>query len=1700
MSERYNDITEGDTLKGLSGIGRAPSGNNPYDSEDQPMIDTDLEELKNSISQRVANAYNGKLSGAEIQSLYRPAIVEGIGDMELGQSVFDKKIQSVEQLGDLANTRGELQPWYLQIGAGLAKGAVLAGTTFADGIVGTLVGIGNAAATGSFSGFWDNPLSNELQQVNEWSETALPSYPTKAEQEGPWYTRIFTANFIGDKFLKNLGFAVGAAYSGKVYSGLISKAMGLNKARQAFKGAVTTASGQTLNTPREIMQAYRTGDAFMDGVQLTEDLAKAAKTLRVAQPTLKLTGAVSGALGEARIEAINNSKDWFDLHKQQLDDYRDQVTQEEYNALLEEHPELFSAQIINGNLVPMIGREGEAILDQRIASRFDYDKGLQKLTEDRVKMGNVDFLLNLPLLTVSDAWQFGRFYAGGFKTAKKALNIIKNAATGAYSAGRRGAGDIALRTAGRAFAEGPFEEMGQSTISRAAGEKYASELNDFYGAKVDPDAEEKTVGWIQSMANAALKTYGDVNNWEEGFIGALTGVMGVPGFNRDRSFGRGRYLQGGLTEEINEARENNERVDEIVTQLNNRVKSPEFLNYYQSAIRHNKYQNDMNQAALEGDNFSFKNAEHSQLINDIVMFDKAGRIQDLYDIIDEAGTVTPEHVEELRSITTDNATGKSVYNDMTDQEVIDQIQKQAQDTKQQVDRYRKIASDLQVQVGNNFNGDELEELTWMLSSIDNWENRFKSLVNDTRDKLSQVLEAKGDQEFDLLESPADDLKTVKLSDLSTMSPVALMDKFARSSDLQKYVGLTKKITDGTVENQELLNNIDDLGRIARARVNFIDKYNSYLTTPAKLRAKIEEDNEKALEEAAKKELEKDVSNARTATNLSELKERVTNLDDYARSRTLGVLSGENSDIAPIARALRDLDSERNLLRNIVGSEEMAENQPRILEALNQVIDNAYNRSSTPQMFRQLLATEAETNPLLSDVLARAQAVQETSKELESQSDEDYYIPSEDDIKNSEVVGYIGEDTPSPTTPQATIEVDGTISPTNLDKELDEVTDKLLAEPSETDNLLSNDALTQYSIADLIKDKKAVPSPDVLGNGYRVLWEYLNNTTRAYDFINSGSLADMLDRNPKLKVNFIVDRTLNSNANLENVVLLAVEVPSASKSSIVIGDKNYQIIGNLKTNNDSSKLLNSKVMEQSRGQNQDTQYFLSPWNTSIQKIYSGRIATSSPDFRDEERPIREIPEGSKSNLKFAVMYPTGELRSPAINTDKMVSPSAYTATSERTGRVYLMLKAADGMYYPTPVRIKRFTENSYPSSINSSKPVFQTIIKASRDIVDPSKSNLDKIKARDLLESTLFFSTEENRDRNWRVMFHTNSDGAQWVNITRRSDDGQIEVFDDNIQLSPDSIESNAATLVNQIQSLNLGFQVKTSRLADPNYVRDLIESDILTSNLLRTGMVNASIRLSPVGEDGRPLDVQKPIDNSTSTVPTQAKTPVGGQNLVPVVIDKGGKTYEYAIDPYSFTVYGRDNAVITDPQEVNIALGMYKIKHFSSEIPKRISAKSILYEFPNKEGAWGILVNRKSGRFERVIGGPKYKELIANFDNANKKAVAVKARVETEEAPIKGITTSQSTNSILQAANGDVSFIKNSQNNLENPNIVTNFEEFSPGDLDLISLALAEVGIADADLMSAQELQDATLSYLGKDMKDLQSFNAKEIENLIKCK
>ena len=90
--------------------------------------------------------------------------------------MFDEDVYSPEQFQNASDVRAENQPWYAQLGAGIAKGAVLAGTTFLDGTMGLLYGGAKAIEDGDVSKLWDNDFSKAMQSINDWSEREIPNY------------------------------------------------------------------------------------------------------------------------------------------------------------------------------------------------------------------------------------------------------------------------------------------------------------------------------------------------------------------------------------------------------------------------------------------------------------------------------------------------------------------------------------------------------------------------------------------------------------------------------------------------------------------------------------------------------------------------------------------------------------------------------------------------------------------------------------------------------------------------------------------------------------------------------------------------------------------------------------------------------------------------------------------------------------------------------------------------------------------------------------------------------------------------------------------------------------------------------------------------------------------------------------------------------------------------------------------------------------------------------------------------------------------------------------------------------------------------------------------------------------------------------------------------------------------------------------
>lgn len=1528
------------------------------------------------------------------KSLQR-AVPQKVGFAGVGESIWDEGITSMTQLDNLQNTRGELQPWYAQIGSGLAKGAVLAGTTFADGIIGTIVGLGNAAATGTFSGFWDNPFSNAMQQINEWSENALPNYYTDAERDEPWYQNIFTANFIGDKFLKNLGFAVGAAYSGKVGAGVTSKLLGLNKARQAFKGAVT-ASGEALN-PQQALQAYREGDLFLDGVKLTEELARDAKKLKFAEPTLKLTGAVSGALGEARIEAINNSKDWFELHKQQLDDAQAKVAEQEREALLKEFPQYRAFHISEDGKTfeETLTPEGQAMLQARVDAKFDYQGGLQKLSEDRAKMGNIDFVLNIPLLTVSDAWQFGKFYAGGYNTAKKASNIIKNVAedgTISYLAQKPSVLRNAMKIAGKGIAEGPYEEMGQGVAGKLAGYKYASELNDFYGAKIDPDAEEETIDWLQATGKAILETYGTVEGWEEGFIGGLTGLVGIPGFrsirNREGGIQSPVYLQGGVKEDIQEMREQREQADAIITQLNNRVQSPEFLNYYQSAIRHNKYQRDMDKAADNNDNFEFKNAEHNQLINDVIMFEKAGRINDLYEIIDEAGNIQEQDVEQIRQITTNQETGKSVYDGMTDQEVIDQIKKQTEETKEAVDKYRKISQDLQVKIGDYFDEDGLEEMTYYFSNIDNLEQRFKSIQEDLKDRLQGVLDASMDADF---KSDSEENRVFKLSDLINMSPVRLINNMADSQEAQSFIRNIDRIIQDNPNKQDIIDQVNDLQRIAEKRIDFIDKYDMYLRNPQLLQQKQEKQREDVLKEDEKKKEAKTRDAVLAATNLNEFREALNNESSTERrQKILDDLESEGNQMAKDYKEVQMYNNE--VIRTIQDMDAPATAKEGALTLLNDQLINSNKLedianpnsdfiNNPESLFDVNLGDEANMLNFAEAqyVLLEAMNKVNNDQRFKARFPSEYLTPVEQ-IKGAKATSKdtTGDSGTSTVPPVNEGSVDtyeppvGNITPQMVSEENQSANEAVKTPQS----LEKGEGRRQYyrpTIPELhieaSKERDFRPFNVVVaerekGVNFDAIYNYLRDNG-AFAYVNEG----------KLKVGdelgFMIDPEFNDH------------------TIFIVDKRNNQIVGSLDESGyvvdryEGLQGLIDRIKEEFNQTGKDKKFIATP-TTRVSQMMVGRIP-----FDNKEKDLQNVP-GVTGNSIFGIVK-NGALSTNGRVSDDLVSKPMDMGQKE--GRMYLLIPNAAGKYSPAAVRVKHFnpTEFNIDDVTINTTPVFRNIQKGVDDIAnsigEEDLSNAVKELKRSLYLGDVHIDwvsgksgnsirfTKIQRDAEGREIYdeiegrRVRREDSKTVFMTEKWDANvEYEIGSSGVVTQPQgrSIDQIRNEILNILQSFNLPIQVNLGMLNKGGYNEMLLSSGVLTSNI-----TDATVKSSWFTTDY--FDVKGNLQQAlspASVVPNQGRkvnTPVGGLESAiagtPVIIDDKS----YYVDLTSNTVRDNNNQVLKSYPENTMDLA-YLQANFGSSQNSAIMIDGIAL-LPN-----GKVINRNTGAYLTGASADSFKQ------------------------------------------------------------------------------------------------------------------------------
>ena len=884
-----------------------------------------------------------------------------IGNTSWGESVYDKPNTTIDALQHIGDLRAEEQSAAAKLSAGIAKGGILATTTFLNGTVGLIAGLGEWAMTGKVSKIWDNDFSRLMDDITEKSEQVLPNYYSDKELNSPWYTNIFTANFLGDKFLKNLGFTIGAYYSGSVYTkGLGALLKGLNA---SAKTAIITNTG---------------------------------------------VGSLISAVNEGSIEGLKAADEFYNEHAPKIQQHL-----KEKLALAKETYE--------ANKGKTMIRVGETLMDaayynyqQTIQQEQQrYGKAMAKLEEDRAKVGNTTLLLNIPILTASNIVQFGNLYSKGFNTASRNTpNLVGTRGNWSAKNLSKAAKTATILKGG--IAEGS-EEMAQRNASDTQKSYYAQDFNNYYRALHGLEAEDETLNWVKTAGSVMAKNFTDNGAnaaWEEFTIGALTGLLGMPRFRSIRNSETKKLqspivLEGDFISKWKELRENANRDQAIADKLNERFNSKEFKNYYQGLKRHQKYQNDMDDSAARNDEFDYKNAEHAQLLSDIELFGNAGKLEDLKTAIGEAFNTSDENLDAIIQSTTkidnngdligpyakyakknpDGSIIANLENKESKDEMIESLKSDRDRVLDTIKNYETTREKIDKKTNYSLTGENLNELTWLSTQLNNWEDRASEMMGKVQESIGSILGAfdthkrfyeaiinkEGAASAELTDEYKRADKTLRIinENIKILESLRSADTQTIVRELIDHPGLIKNVLNvldkidptviNAVEQKDLRTKLNDLLRLRDAYETFNHKFIEYINNPEKLDEDHKQVDKQIEEQRAVQDMVKKLEAINKATNYGELQ----SLIDSEEVTEDDINNGQSE----VAKSFKKASLLRRKASEIIEEANMPSQQKSIF---NQMLSSRFNEQTN---YDDLTNTS-----LLSELPLEAQILDDNIKE------------------------------------------------------------------------------------------------------------------------------------------------------------------------------------------------------------------------------------------------------------------------------------------------------------------------------------------------------------------------------------------------------------------------------------------------------------------------------------------------------------------------------------------------------------------------------------------------------------------------------------------------------------------------------------------------------------------------------------------------
>ena len=186
--------------------------------------------------------------------------------------------------------------------------------------------------------------------------------------------------------------------------------------------------------------------------------------------------------------------------------------------------------------------------------------------------------------------------------------------------------------------EGVGEEMLQGAASQAAHYKYSGEVDRIFDSKLNIESQDKVKGTLESILYGMQSQYGDIDNYEEAFVGAITGLLGSPTLGKrnnssDQTYlGKSKWigLTGGTFTEVRDYLRNRRVSDEAAKHATEVLRSGALADNIKHLIAQTHFNDTMDRAIIHDDEKEYKDARTAstfEMINHLKRVDRLDLLQ-----------------------------------------------------------------------------------------------------------------------------------------------------------------------------------------------------------------------------------------------------------------------------------------------------------------------------------------------------------------------------------------------------------------------------------------------------------------------------------------------------------------------------------------------------------------------------------------------------------------------------------------------------------------------------------------------------------------------------------------------------------------------------------------------------------------------------------------------------------------------------------------------------------------------------------------------------------------------------------------------------------------------------------------------------------------------------------------------------------------